>query len=141
MELRRARTDAEREDALAVRREVFIDEQGVPEGRELDGRDDESVHFVAYDDGAAVGAARLREYEAGTAKAERVAVLADHREAGIGRALMDRLEETARERGYGQLLLYAQVPVVGFYERLGYEVTSGEFEDAGIPHREMRKRL
>jgi ElaA protein len=33
------------------------------------------------------------------------------------------------------------VPVVGFYERLGYETRGEEFEDAGIPHREMTKPL
>ena len=54
---------------------------------------------------------------------------------------MDAVETAAADDGYESVVLHAQVPVVGFYERLGYEVTSEEFEDAGIPHREMRKSL
>lgn len=127
--------------ALAVRRRVFVEEQDVPLDRELDGREAESVHFVAYADGDPVGAARLRPYDGSTGKVERVAVLEPERGAGVGRALMDAVEAAARDAGYAELVLHAQVPVVGFYERLSYEVTGEEFEDAGIPHREMRKRL
>ncbi|WP_178917110.1 GNAT family N-acetyltransferase [Natronomonas gomsonensis] len=141
MDVRRVETDSELDDALAVRREVFIDEQGVPEHRELDGKDDEAIHFLATDEGTAVGAARMRAYDETTAKAERVAVVESHRGTGLGRALMEALETEAADRGYDEVVLHAQVPVVAFYERLDYEVTSEEFEDAGIPHREMRKRL
>ncbi len=133
--------DAEFEAALAVRRAVFVEEQGVPEHRELDGRDDTAVHFVAYDGDRAVGAARLREYDAARAKVERVAVREADRGRGIGRVLMDVVEAYAVDTGYEEVLLHAQVPVVDFYEHLGYDVTSEEFEDAGIPHREMRKSL
>lgn len=142
MDVRRVSGDDELADALAVRREVFIEEQGVPEHRELDGEDDGATHFVAYDDdGEPVGAARLREYDPTTGKVERVAVVEPRREEGLGVELMDAVESAAAEAGYDEIVLHAQVPVVGFYERLDYEVTSEEFEDAGIPHREMRKRL
>jgi predicted GNAT family N-acyltransferase len=141
MNVHRVETDSELNDALSVRREVFIDEQGVPEHRELDGNDDEAIHFLATDEGTAVGAARMREYDERTAKAERVAVVESHRGTGLGKALMDALEAEAADGGYDEVVLHAQVPVVDFYERLGYEVTSEEFEDAGIPHREMRKQL
>lgn len=141
MDVRRATTDAERADAIAVRREVFIEEQGVPEHREIDGKDDAAAHFVAYDGESAVGAARLREYDEGVGKVERVAVLDALRGSGIGRALMETVEKAADNSGYDELHLHAQVPVVEFYEHLSYEVTSEEFEDAGIPHREMRKQL
>jgi predicted GNAT family N-acyltransferase len=142
MDVRRVETDEELADALAVRREVFIEEQGVPEDLELDGKDDEAIHFVAYHTSEPVGAARLREYDApDTAKVERVAVLEAERGTGLGRRLMDAVEEAAKAEGYGEILLHAQSPVVGFYKRLGYETTSEEFEEAGIPHREMRKSL
>ena len=142
MDVRVVSSDRELHDALAVRRTVFIEEQSVPEHRELDGKDDGATHFVAYDeDGDPIGAARLREYESGVGKVERVAVVEPRRGEGLGRALMDAVESAAAEAGYEEVVLHAQVPVVGFYERLDYEVTSEEFEDAGIPHREMRKRL
>lgn len=141
MDVRRISDDAELADAFAVRRAVFVDEQGVPEERELDGKDETATHIVAYDGPDPVGTARLREYDEATGKVERVAVLESRRGEGLGATLMDAMEEEARTAGYDALRLHAQVPVVPFYEALGYEVTSEEFEEAGIPHREMRKRL
>jgi len=136
----RADTDARYEDALSVRYAVFVDEQGVPEDLEVDDHEDDAVHFVAYDDGEPVGAARLREYEDGVGKVERVAVLEARRGEGWGAALMDELEATASER-YDELYLHAQLPAAGFYDDRGYVRDGEQFEEAGIPHVAMRKRL
>lgn len=148
VDVRRVDGEAALEDALDVRRRVFVHEQGVPENLEVDGEDDEATHFVAYvspdTEGTmdeAVGAARLREYDDGTAKVERVAVLEPRRGEGIGRDLMAAVESHAAAADYDELVLDAQVPVLEFYRTLGYETTSDVFEDAGIPHREMRKWL
>ena len=127
--------------ATAVRRAVFVEEQGVDESEELDGKDPDAAHVVAFDDGTAVGTARLRLVDAGVAKAERVAVLESARDAGVGTALMTAVEEMATERDATTMRLHAQTRVRPFYEELGYEVVSGEFEEAGIPHVEMVKRL
>lgn len=127
---------------LDIREAVFVGEQDVPRDRELDGKDDEATHFLGRDEaGEPVACARLREYEPGTAKVERVAVVPERRGEGLGRAVMDAVEGHAREAGYDEVVLDAQVPVVGFYEALGYAVEGEEFEDAGIPHRRMRKPL
>ena len=137
----RADTDTRYEDALTVRYDVFVEEQGVPEDLEVDEYEDESLHFVAYDaDDQPVGAARLREYEDGVGKVERVAVLEARRGEGWGGALMDALEDAARDR-YDELYLHAQLPAAGFYDRRGYGREGEEFEEAGIPHVGMRKRL
>lgn len=160
VEARRAETDAERADALAVRRTVFVEEQGVPEALEVDGRDDESIHFVVYaesedesegrdtdpsesDDADArpIGAGRLREVGEGVGKVERIAVLKPRRGEGVGRAIMRTLESTAVDEGLSKLVMHAQTPVEGFYRDLGYETTSDEFEEAGISHVEMAKSL
>lgn len=142
-DVRVVRTDEERRDAFGVRHAVFVEEQGVPEDLELDEHDDAATHFVAYDDGEAIGAARLRRYDDDppTAKVERVAVLEARRGEGWGRRLMDRLEATAREQGYDRLTMHSQTHAAGFYERLGYERHGAAFEEAGIPHVEMRKPL
>jgi predicted GNAT family N-acyltransferase len=135
-----ATTAAERADAFAVRKAVFVEEQGVDPDLEYDEHDEAATHFVAYGDGP-VGAARLRASDPGVGKVERVAVLADHRGEGVGRAVMTAVHDAARERGFGELYLHAQTRVAGFYERLGYEVEGGEFEEAGIPHVAMRRGL
>ncbi|WP_226013065.1 GNAT family N-acetyltransferase [Halomicrobium salinisoli] len=126
---------------LALRRAVFVEEQGVPEDRERDGRDDEAVHFLARVDGDPVGTARLRRAGGATGKVERVAVLPAHRGDGWGRRLMTAVEDEARRRGLDRLRLHAQTSVEGFYRALDYETTSDVFEEAGIPHVEMEKRL
>jgi predicted GNAT family N-acyltransferase len=137
----RAATDDERADAMRVRRQVFIEEQGVPEEIEVDGKDSEAIHFVAYDDGAPVGAARLREPDPEVGKVERVAVLASRRGEGIGRDVMAELEDTARSEDVERLTLHAQTHVESFYHELGYETTSDVFQEAGIDHVEMAKPL
>ncbi|MFO7927004.1 MAG: GNAT family N-acetyltransferase [Halobacteriota archaeon] len=145
MEIRWAEDDETLDDALSVRRDVFIREQGVPEHRELDGEDANATHFVAYDDGEPIGTARLRRHggtdRGDTGKIERVAVVEERRGEGLGREIMDAVERAARETGYGSVVLHAQVPVVPFYADLGYEPIGEEFEDAGISHRKMRKSL
>jgi len=143
-----ADAEAEREDAFAVRRVVFVDEQDVDEELEWDDWDDAdgTTHFVAYasEDGTAepVGAARLRPKDpevAEVGKVERVAVLADAREGGVGRALVDALEAHGRDRGFDRFLLHSQTHAAGFYASLGYERRGETFEEAGIPHVEMHK--
>ena len=140
LEVRRARPD-ERARCLAIRREVFVEEQGVPLAEEMDEHDAACVHFLALVGGEAVGTARLRVTVDGHPKAERVAVRRPFRGAGVGRALMRALEDEARALGARELLLNAQLPVVAFYERLGYRAEGPEFLEAGIPHRAMRKPL
>jgi len=150
-----AGTDAGRHDAFSVRRSVFVDEQGVDEAIEYDEHDEpgaDAVHFVAYDDGDPIGAARFRPVDGldhgtddaesdRTVKVERVAVAADHRGSGWGRRLMRAVEARAREAGFERAALHAQTHVREFYERLGYEGHGAEFEEAGIPHVAMDKEF
>jgi len=128
-------------DAHAVRRAVFVEEQGVSEAEEMDGRDGAAEHLVVYDRAAPRPVATARVRDAGAAKIERVAVRAAYRGRGLGRRLMGLVESLARVRGHEEARLHAQTAVEGFYAALGYETTSGEFREADIPHVKMRKPL
>lgn len=142
MDVSRIESDAQLADAFAIRRAVFIEEQDVPEELELDEHDETATHVLATAEGEPVGTARLIEYDEGVGKVQRVAVVESHRGTGVGEALMAKVESLAREAGYEKLVLDAQVPVVGFYERLGYDLLDDEtFMDAGIPHKRMGKPL
>ena len=125
---------------LALRRAVFVDEQGVDPALEADGFDDDATQFLAWANGIPIGTARLRVVD-GTAKAERVAVLDDFRGHGVGLALMNAVEANARAQGHRSLLVHAQEAVVPFYERLGYAAEGATFDEAGIPHRRMTRAL
>lgn len=129
------------DEAFEVRREVFVQEQGVSPDREIDEHEDAATHLIARDDGTAIGTARLRALDDATGKVERVAVRQAYRGEGWGRRLMERVEVLAAERGFERLVLHSQTAVEGFYEMLGYRTTSGVFEDAGIPHVEMAKSI
>ena len=128
------------EDAFRIRFEVFVEEQNVPEEEEIDEFEEEAIHFVVYDGERPIGASRLR-FEEEYAKAERVCIYASFRGTGSGRLLMQAMEYKALEMEKPVMKLNAQKYASGFYQSLGYEVTSGEFMDAGIPHVEMKKSI
>lgn len=122
----------------AVRRAVFIDEQGVPEALEWDEHDTTALHFLASTlDGSPIGCARLLP----DGHVGRMAVLPDWRGHGIGRSLLAAILKAARARGHAELRLSAQVHAANFYLRAGFVVDSAEYEEAGIPHVAMRKQL
>ncbi|MHB0974044.1 MAG: GNAT family N-acetyltransferase [Thiobacillus sp.] len=122
----------------AVRRAVFIDEQGVPEEMEWDAHDAVSAHWLAIaEDGSPIGCARLLP----DGHIGRMAVLPAWRGRGVGRALLAAILRAAQERGHRTLMLSAQTHAAGFYARAGFAVVGEEYEEAGIPHVAMRKSL
>jgi predicted GNAT family N-acyltransferase len=121
----------------ALRREVFIEEQGVSPDDEIDDQDDSAIHLLALAGSAPVGTARLL-VKGGTGKIGRVCVRAPARGTGLGAALIRAaLEELRQQPGVKVATLGAQSHATGFYEKLGFRVVGDEFIDAGIPHREM----
>jgi predicted GNAT family N-acyltransferase len=121
-------------ELLAVRHPVFVHEQGVAAEREVDEFDPVSLHFLARDaHGAPIGTARLLP----DGRIGRVAVLRSWRRKGVGRALMEAALSGARERGDQRVTLHAQTHSLSFYESLGFVALGDEFEEEGIPHREM----
>lgn len=135
-----AKTEKEMEDAYYVRRTVFIDEQQVPEEEEYDEFEQDSVHFVLYDHNKPVGAGRYRVFDE-YGKVERICILKENRKGGSGKTIMKKIEEYAIQNGAPALKLNAQTHAIPFYAKLGYEVVSEEFLDAGIPHRAMIKKI
>ncbi|MNT36829.1 putative N-acetyltransferase YjcF [compost metagenome] len=71
----------------------------------------------------------------------RMAVLKTARGTGVGALVLEALMEKAEQLGYPELVLNAQTHAAPFYAREGFAQVGEEFEEAGIPHIEMRKRL
>ncbi|MBW8800417.1 MAG: GNAT family N-acetyltransferase [Streptomyces sp.] len=149
--VRVARDPADLEACFAVRKQVFVAEQGVPEDLEYDEYDPVAVHVLAVrEDGVPLGTGRLLYGEVAAAKTGgdpslgslgRLAVAAEARGLGVGVALVRAIEEAARAHGLTAVDLHAQTHALGFYERLGYEPYGPEYEEAGIPHQGMRRVL
>ncbi|HEU4965727.1 MAG TPA: GNAT family N-acetyltransferase [Bacilli bacterium] len=138
----RITNDEQVQQGLAIRREVFIEEQEVPEELEIDELEQVATHVLAYDEtGTPVATGRIIPYENGTAgKMQRIAVLKSTRTGGYGRAVMAHLEQIGRELGYDKFVLEAQTHAEGFYHKLGYRTVSPEpFLEAGIWHVKMEK--
>jgi predicted GNAT family N-acyltransferase len=139
-EVRICTTEAERDDAFAVRIAVFVDEQRIPREEELDEHDDTAVHCVAYVDGRPVGAGRLI-VSGDEAKIGRMAVLREHRGDGVGRAVLEALEREGRTRGVRRFRLSAQLHAAPFYERAGYRREGDIYDEVGIPHIAMSREV
>jgi hypothetical protein len=127
-----------RERSRAIRYSVFVEEQRVPLELEWDDMDASSWHALVFaENGTPVATGRLLP----DGHIGRMAVLKVARGAGMGARVLDALMAKAAELGYPELILNAQTHAEPFYTRFGFERVGAQFEDAGIPHIEMRKRL
>ena len=126
-------------DALRrIRVDVFCVEQKVPEALEWDGIDVDCEHALAVDaQGAPIGCGRLLP----DGHIGRLAVVAAWRGKGVGGALLEHFVARARERGHPVARLNAQTHAIPFYEAHGFAISGEPYDDAGIPHQEMSKRL
>jgi predicted GNAT family N-acyltransferase len=158
-EVRLAQTEADRDAVFAVRHQVFVDEQSVPEELEYDELDLAADHFLALLDGVPVGAGRLviidSALDAGLAQGTaglaqgtkaigilgRLAVGKAARGMGLGKLLVRAIEQRAAECGLAAVELHAQTHARGFYQQLGYAAYGDLFSEAGIEHISMRKEL
>ena len=125
------------EACFALRHQVFVSEQGVPQEEELDDLDAVATHLLASDDATALGTARI-VYQGETAKIGRVCVVKSARGTGLGAELINAAVQIAqRQPGVIKAKLGAQLHALGFYEKLGFKVYGPVYLDAGIEHRDM----
>jgi predicted GNAT family N-acyltransferase len=140
IEVREARDADERQALLALRHEVFVEEQGVPRELEIDEHDESAMHLVAFEDDRLVGTCRV--LTAGDqAKFGRLVVARPARGRGVGAALLAEAEARATALGARRMVLAAQTSAMGLYERAGYTARGDVFLDAGIEHMTMEKAL
>ncbi|MBV9849542.1 MAG: GNAT family N-acetyltransferase [Armatimonadetes bacterium] len=137
-----AQSPEDRAACFAIRERVFVQEQGVALDLEMDEWDAVATHFLLRDGqtGEPLATARLLNKD-GLAKIGRVAVLAPARGRGLGMQIMQAVLAEARRLGFSEAVLDAQTYALPFYARLGFAPEGDEFDEAGIPHYTMRRRL
>lgn len=129
--------------AFQIRKEVFVKEQGVPLEDEFDAFDNldgQCEHILVNYEERPVGTGRLRFVES-IGKLERICILKQYRNYGLGKIIIKKLEEIAAEKGADSVKLHGQTQAEGFYQKLGYHTSSDVFMEDGIPHVLMVKEL
>ena len=134
---------ADLETAFQIRKEVFVKEQGVPLEDEFDTFDklnDVCHHILVYFNEIPVGTGRIRFVD-NIGKLERICILQPYRKHGLGKVIIQTLEEIAREKEISKVKLHGQTQAEGFYKKLGYQTSSDVFMEDSGPHLLMIKEL
>ena len=134
IEISEASSSEQLKQLFAIRNEVFVKEQNVSKEEEYDQFETSSKHLIAYMNSKPIGTCRFRSTDKGV-KLERFAVLKEYRGRGVGEALvMECLRLLAGEQN---IYLHAQIQVVDFYAKFGFEAEGEEFVEANIRHYRM----
>lgn len=129
--------------AFAIRKDVFVKEQGVPLEDEFDQYDKlngDCKHILVHYNEQPVGTGRIRFIDE-VGKLERICILEPFRKFGLGKSIIKALEEIAEEQGAKKVKLHGQTHAEGFYKKLGYHTSSNIFIEDGIPHILMLKEI
>lgn len=127
-------------DSINIRYNVFIVEQKFPEGSDIDALEEESEHLVLYNQKQEpLATARIIELEDHWYRIERVAVSKNARKLGLGKILIQQIEERVLKNGGKAITLNSESEAIGFYEKHGYNKIGPEYLDYHIMHQKMIK--
>ncbi len=120
---------------IAIRTQVFIEEQHVPAEVEWDADDADAIHLLAFDaQNSPIGCARILK----KGKIGRMAVLQTHRGSGLGSALLNKAIAVCRQLNMQKITISSQTHAIKFYENAGFIVTSEAYIDVNIWHKDMQ---
>jgi len=131
----------EYEKTLHLRNEVFRKPWGLDIKDDDLSPDKDMDIYGAYLNHDLIGTVFLAEYEPGVARVRNVAIYEEYQGKGLGKYLMDYIEDIAREKGYSKIYLMGRTSVEGFYHKLGYETMGKPYDYRTIPHVDMTKDL
>lgn len=137
IEIQQVSWQKHKEDLSTIRRQVFIEEQNVPEELEWDEYDESSIHFLATIEQKVIAVARLKP----DGQIGRMAVLAEYRKQGTGSKLLHFVLQVAASKKLDEVYLHAQTTAIPFYEKQGFIIQGDIFYEANIPHRGMLKKI
>lgn len=102
-----------------------------------------ATHFALFEEtsGDCVACLLLVPRDGPSLQMRQVAVASERQRAGLGRGLVLGAEDWARGEGAERLFAHARETAIPFYVALGYAITSAPFEQVGLPHRTVEKRL
>lgn len=104
-------------------------------------KEKDDILMGAFEDGKILGCCLLTKVDDATVRLRQMAIPNNMQGTGIGRALMIFAENIARDLGYKKLIMHARKTAIGFYEKLGYNISGSEFEEVTLLHFVMEKNL
>ena len=127
-------------DVISIRHKVFVEEQGIDPELEYDGKDNEAIFALAFEEGndfkKAVATGRLL-FLGDEFKIGRIATLKEYRHKGYGDFVVRMLIDKAFTMGAKEIFVDAQLHAVDFYKTIGFRPVGDVFEEAGIEHQKM----
>lgn len=136
MELEVTSWDLAKDFVKPIRYEAFVKAQSIPEEEEWDDLDALAWHAILKVDGVTVGTGRLIINDQ-KARIGRMAIDAQYRGQGFGKAILNRLIQVGKEKGVQEFILHAQVHAISFYAQSGFEPHGPIFDEVGIDHVQM----
>jgi predicted GNAT family N-acyltransferase len=124
-----------------LRREILRKPLGLTYAAEDLEKEKDDILIGAFDDDDILACCILTREDLTTCRLRQMAVMNNQQGKGIGAQLMNFAEIVARDKGFRTMSMHARKSARGFYEKLGYKVTSDEFQEVTIPHYVMQKRL
>jgi len=124
------------EDALSIRRKVFIEEQSVPEEIEIDDIDSFAEHIIIYEDNKPIATGRVFKKDDNFFLG-RIAVLKEYRRKHFGKMAVKMLVNRGFNKGAEKIIIHAQTTAEEFYKKLGFESFGEKYYEAGIEHINM----
>ena len=126
---------------VALRHEVLRKPLGLVFTQEQLDAEATYVHMGLVVDGQIRAALYLVNEGNGVIRMRQVAVAFEFQGEGLGRELVFASEQTAGGLGAEEMILDARESAIPFYLRIGYETYGEPFEQVGMQHMKMRKRL
>lgn len=126
---------------VELRNEILRKPLGLSFKKEELEREKEDILIGAFEEDKMLACCLLTKENNGSLRLRQMAVQNNMQGKGIGATMMNFAENVARDAGYKTMVMHARKTAIPFYEKLGYKVTSGEFEEITIPHYLMEKKL
>ena len=132
---------AEYEAMIALRMKILREPLGLSFTPDDLQKEKDDILLCAFEDDVIVACCILTKVNNNTCQLRQMAVMPSVQKNGLGRSLLDFAEKIAYDAGFRKIIMHARKSAVGFYQKQGYEIVGGEFEEVTIPHYEMQKSL
>lgn len=129
------------EQMIGLRIRALLNPIGVPVSYIKKENEKTDLLIAAFEGDIIIGCCVLTPKGNGVMQLRQMAVDPAFQGKGIGAEIIAFAEQKAQDEGFAKLMMHARNPVIGFYEKCGYQIAGEEFFEVGIGHHKMEKLL